>query len=344
MKYLIIILSAIAVTSVRSQCTVDIHTQSALVNQPVYIRPGTSQFFYPSNANGVFSFTANQQIEMWCSGAWQTPAGAPNSITVSCVSGQTFRWNNANFNFGSLRCQSWPQWTTRRISSPRCFNNGIFVDVGFQIGTRWFQIYRACHDLALETTYYTISAFTPVSSANQRSVERPRFIQTDFFPGRNVDNLYTRNTQRNTISSLIGSSSMANTFILNDPSDVFLARGHITAMTDFILGSEQQATFHFINVAPQWQGFNAGNWVSVEISSRRLASDRNINLEVYTGTFGNGQLWNEARTRFNIFLDGPGRRIPMPMIYYKILVHRQTNSGVVLIGRQKSRVNFCAII
>ena len=33
----------------------------------------------------------------------------------------------------------------------------------------------------------------------------------------------------------------------------------------------QDATFSFIDVAPQWQSFNAGNWLDVENGVRFLA-------------------------------------------------------------------------
>lgn len=204
-------------------CTVDIHTQTASP-QPVFVRPGTSQFFHPANRQGQMQFSANQAIEMWCSGAWSSPGGAPNLITATCVSGQTFRYNNANFNFNQFRCQAWPTFTTRR-STARCFNNAIFVDIGFQIGTRWLQVFRSCHDLVLETNWFTFYRFTPISDANQRSVERPRFFQTDFFPGRNVENLYTRFVQRTTVSTILNDQAAANRFIQNEPSDIFMARG-----------------------------------------------------------------------------------------------------------------------
>jgi hypothetical protein len=163
-------------------------------------------------------------------------------------------------------------------------------------------------------------------------VERPRFHQSDFFPGRTVDNLYVRNAQRRAVATILNDQPSADRFIEPEPSDIFMARGHIAAMTDFILATEQQATFLFINTAPQWQTFNSLNWVSVEISSRRLAADRNINLDVYTGTFGITRLWNSAGSRRQIFLDWPAGRIPAPMIYYKILVNNADRSGVVLIG------------
>ncbi|CAG9812170.1 unnamed protein product [Chironomus riparius] len=323
-------LSSNNITSVNVACTIDIHTQTG-TPQPVFIRPSTSQFFLPANRDGQIQLSVNEGIELWCSGAWTSPSGAPNSITATCVSGQTFRYNNANLSFNSFRCQAWPQWTTRRTTT-RCFSGGILVDVGFQIGTRWLHLYTVCHDLVFETNWYVHYAFSPVSAANQRNVARPAWTQTGFYTASNVNHLYTRPQHRITIANILGDQAAADRFIESEPSDFFFARGHIAAMTDFILASQQQATFHFLNAAPQWQTFNGANWDSVEISSRRLASDRGLNLDVYTGTFGITNLWNTAGVRRQIFLDWPAGRIPAPQIYYKILINQADLSGVVLIG------------
>ncbi|KAL7011616.1 hypothetical protein ACKWTF_014359 [Chironomus riparius] len=317
------------ITEANIACTIDIHTQTGSP-QPVYIRPGTSQFFHPSNRNGQIQMTANQAMEMWCSGTWASPSSAPNLITATCVSGQTFQYNGINFNFNDFRCSGWPAWTARRTTTG-CFNGGILVDFGFQVTTRWLHVYTVCHDLALETNWFTQYRLTPISDANQRNVVRPSWSQAGFFTANNVDTLYTRLTQRATIATILGDQAAADRWI-EETSEVFLARGHMAAMTDFILATEQRSTFHFLNVAPQWQTFNNGDWVAVEMSTRRFAVDRGLNLDVYTGTWGNGQLWNTAGSWRNIFLDWPAQRIPMPMIYYKILIHQETLSGVVLIG------------
>lgn len=318
------------ITSSSVACTIDIHTQTG-TPQPVFLRPGTSEFFLPANRDGQIQLAANEGMELWCSGTWASPSGAQNSITATCVSGQTFRYNNANFDFNTFRCQSWPQSTTRTTTT-RCHSGGILVDVGFQIGTRWLHLYTVCHDLVLETNWFVHYRFTPVSAANQRNVARPAWTQVGFYTASNVNHLYTRPQHRTTISTILGDQAAAERFILPEPSDFFFARGHIAAMTDFILASQQQATFHFLNAAPQWQTFNGGNWDSVEISSRRLASDRGLNLDVYTGTFGITNLWNTAGIRRQIFLDWPAGRIPAPQIYYKVLINQADLSGIVLIG------------
>lgn len=103
-------------------------------------------------------------------------------------------------------------------------------------------------------------------------------------------------------------------------------------MTDFISANEQRATFLFINVAPQWQTFNARNWYAVEMSTRRLAADRGITLDVWTGSYGVTHLWNESNDRRQIFIGWPSSQIPVPMLFYKIIIDRSASSGVVFLG------------
>ena len=68
------------------------------------------------------------------------------------------------------------------------------------------------------------------------------------------------------------------------------------------------STYHFVNVAPQWQAFNGlwekktlkkffltefyagGNWMYFENGLRDFVTERKIDLVVYTGTHGVCQL------------------------------------------------------
>lgn len=70
------------------------------------------------------------------------------------------------------------------------------------------------------------------------------------------------------------------------------------------------------------------------LNFRVLAADRNIVLDVYTGTFGVTRLKDTSGNPQDIYLyvNGATRQIPVPKIYYRILLNRADNSGVVLIG------------
>lgn len=67
---------------------------------------------------------------------------------------------------------------------------------------------------------------------------------------------------------------------------------------------------------------------------RVLAADRNIALDVYSGTFGVTRLANTAGVAQDIYLyvNGATRQIPVPKIFYRMLLNKADNSGVVLIG------------
>ena len=51
----------------------------------------------------------------------------------------------------------------------------------------------------------------------------------------------------------------------------YFAKGHLSPDAAFIYQLEQYATYYFINVAPQFQSFNAGNWKALELATRKIA-------------------------------------------------------------------------
>lgn len=67
---------------------------------------------------------------------------------------------------------------------------------------------------------------------------------------------------------------------------------------------------------------------------RVLAADRNINLDVYSGVVGNARLRDTSGNLQDIYLyvSGSTRQIPVPKLYYRIILNKSDNSGVVFIG------------
>jgi len=208
---------------------------------------------------------------------------------------------------------------------------------------------------------------------------RPSFVTGGFFGGKNVDGLYSRATQRQTISGLVGSYDLALKYI-EETSDVFLGkqsvRGHgqsidniscsprtsrckgrlhlwIATKGDVLLCeccAAGKEILYFVVIHPltfsiQWQKFNALNWVAVEDGSRLLAADRNINLDVYSGTFGTMSLADTAGSMKEIFLyvSGTTRQIPVPKLYYKLLINKADSSGIVLLGVNNPHLTLEAI-
>jgi hypothetical protein len=149
-----------------------------------------------------------------------------------------------------------------------------------------------------------------------------------------VDNLYTQKTQLQTISGLLGSTQLGGQYI-DSTTDYFLARGHYAAKDDFVYGSQHRATFRFVNVSPQWQTFNGGNWEALESSVQKYADKRKLDLVVYTGTYGVATLpnINGIETELYLYVDSNNNKaIPVPKFYWKAVYDPKSQAGVVFVG------------
>lgn len=248
---------------------------------------------------------------------------------MKCTENNEFLHDKIKYSFVDFECYSKLPLNVARRTEKRCYNDAIVIEVGFEVQDRFLKLFEICHDEKIEQTYYTSYQLLPASPHIESGINRPSFKQGDFFIGKKIDSLYVN--QISIASGILGSESLANKYI-NKSTEIYLARGHITAMADFIFAPHQVATFWFVNVAPQWQSFNARNWQTVETSSRKLAGDRHIMLDVYSGTYGVTTLKDSNNIDREIFLDPENRKVPVPKLYYKILIDRKSDSGIVLIG------------
>jgi hypothetical protein len=97
------------------------------------------------------------------------------------------------------------------------------------------------------------------AAADDTSNERPSFSQCGYYPGIDVNTAYSQAKQTEIITWIVGSSSLAAQYVVAG-SQIFLSRGHMAPDGDFIEAGSQDATYYFMNTAPQWQNFNGANW------------------------------------------------------------------------------------
>ena len=64
---------------------------------------------------------------------------------------------------------------------------------------------------------------------------------------------------------------LANVIDLSSGSQDWFAKGHLSPDAAFVYQREQDATYYYINAAPQFQSFNAQNWRYLEEGVRDLA-------------------------------------------------------------------------
>lgn len=304
-------------------------------SQPLYLVPDTERFVQPSDKNGNIDLHSGESIEFHCTAGFRHEELTKKSIIAQCFTNSSYLYNGVIYDLNLFRCKRYAYHTARRTVG-HCYQNSVMVEDGFNLEDgRFARVLELCHDEVNDRTHYVRSQLSPANKQFQHSTPRPPFIQGRFFQGRNVNKLYTVAMQRKTIANIMNSMSRAAEIIQDPKTEQFLARGHLVPKADFVFGSQQRATFYYVNVSPQWQKFNSGNWERVETSARNLAAKRNINLDVYTGTYGVARVADgngDLRELYLDFVPNGVSRIPVPAIYYKILHNRSDNSGIAIIG------------
>lgn len=295
--------------------------------QPVFLKTDSTEF-YPYSDTGVMKVDAGKTMQMFCPG--QFKSFASTLITATCVSGTTFKVDGTSYSFSELVCKSWPSFQAEKTGST-C-NGGILIRVGFKVtASRFAEQMQICFNEQEEVTRYVRHTLNPGSNYYQTGVDRITFQTAGFFNGKNVDKLYTQATQKETINAELGYD--AGKYF--DTSNIYLARGHMGAKADFNYGTQQRATFLFINAAPQWQSFNAGNWARVEDGVRAWVSKQKIDVNCYTGVWGVTTLPNKNGVETPLYLSKDANNnglIPVPKIYFRVVIQPATKKGIVFVG------------
>ncbi|XP_030238691.1 uncharacterized protein LOC108652332 isoform X1 [Drosophila navojoa] len=298
---------------------------------------GSAQYLEP-DPQGAVELQRGQAIELHCSGpkSFQGHFAGYSQLNASCWQEENFLVLGKVHHISDFVCTSWPAYTARRTNR-ECNGGTNLLEVGFQLANDdshddFLQTYDVCHDELAEVTRYVHHVLTPSSAQYQRSVSRPSFITGDFYGGKDVNQKYTQVQQNITISGILG---MDASQYFDIGSNVYLARGHLSAKTDFIFGAAQQASFFFVNAAPQWQTFNAGNWERIEDSVRKFVAAENITVDCYTGTWGVSTLPDAEGVPQELYLDfdeNSNGLIPVPKLYFRVIIDRDSRRGIVLLG------------
>lgn len=256
------------------------------------------------------------------------------TIQAKCISGTNFKINNQEVDIHSIQCAKQPQHSLKDTKK-NCnqSNRTTIFEIGFQISTEIFvKLIEVCFDKMKKTTLYTNHILTKSIHFRETGSKRPNFIENTIYNlSRPLYKIYSRRNHRNTVNRILGLPLNSTKYITKNN---FLSRGHLAPKADFFYSSQQLATFYYINVAPQWQTFNGGNWARVERSVRSLAVDR-TDLIIYTGSYGVFTLPHEETGESEeLFLFDEHEKLlcPIPEFFWKIVIDLENQQGVALIG------------
>ncbi|XP_076299834.1 salivary endonuclease-like [Lasioglossum baleicum] len=312
--------------TVSAYCNVSIAYNGDLKEpQPLILTENGNDFFYPNTGTPKLMLQRGESVLIAC-------PGNQNKITntnlkeakATCESGKNFIVNNEIRSFSSITCKMNVVSSTKDLQP--CLGNHKSIAIGFQLDTKFLLTIQVCRDANTYVTYYT--KFKLIGRDKQYNNLRPSFQPGEYFNGMNVDRLYYRGTQRSAIKGILNIDPMMAM------GDELLTRGHLAAKGDFVYGSQQNATFHYLNSAPQWGGFNSGNWNALELSIRKFTKSNNfLDLEVYTGVHGQMTMSDIRQKQQVITIRYPySKPLLVPRFFWKVIYHRSTKRGTAFVG------------
>lgn len=309
--------------------------------QPLLLKPNSSNhdpFYLPEGATDNIQFHHGDTVNLACLGSKiiiNSTTTNFSKITAKCLKDKQFEVFGRSVQFNLINCTEYPQHTAR-YTGRNC--SGIYkeIEIGFEDDSRFLSHIVTCFDDVAQSAIYSTFNLTSKIGGYQSVFPRPNsFLQAGFYNIHGVDGLYTRRRQRSTINTLLGLPENDTKYI-HPTNSFFLARGHLTAKTDFVFGAQQRLTFYFVNAAPQWQTFNGGNWKVLEENVRNYASDNKLDLVVSTGTFGVATLPHAVTgnsVQLFLYSDVNGNvAIPVPELYWKYVYDPVNKAGAVFIG------------
>ena len=331
--YISVLSCVLLSTAVKSSCVIAIDGPSWPAKPAILTTTG-GVLVLPSGDedNRQVTLATEEQFELSCPGTYLTIG--PRNIWIECIDGTEFMWWEEGSSqivdiadFVDLGCKRTPSDAAQIIGS--CGKNDEYdmIEIGFDVaGDELVRLVTVCQDVNAARTLWSQHILMDEIEFQDKNNERPTW-DGDFFDF-DADFYYHMDQQRDTFASILGSSSLADQYLPG--GEYYLARGHLAPNADYIFYSWMDTTFYLINVAPQWQNFNARNWAYLEQAVRDFTIAHSTDYVVYTGTSGVMELEDVNGDLVEIYLYQD--RLPVPKFYWKIIHDPIANTGVAAVG------------
>ncbi|XP_050514381.1 uncharacterized protein LOC126889793 [Diabrotica virgifera virgifera] len=321
---------------------------------PFPINPTSNTLLYPRPSETSIRFAPNTQVEFSCPESNVIVRGnlGDTLITATCEENGAFKipWQSEDlvFDYSSLKCTGEPIPTVRKFRhyelkygdpNINCHNklhhNLVILKIGFRIDSygRYLDHIDICFDTADKIPVYSHYNISAATNSRAKGFQNPYFIKDESHYELNSDLYQLFRDVKYTVNNIVGLNYDSNKYI---NQGIFINKGHLAAKADFVYESLQKATFRFINIAPQWDKFNAGNWNEAEINSRNYAHNRRVDLQVWTGTYGHSVLPHEITNEPKpLYLHVSGRNSPsirVPGVFWKLLYEPVSKRAIILVG------------
>ncbi|XP_011199905.2 uncharacterized protein LOC105223772 [Bactrocera dorsalis] len=312
----------------KQSCKVKINGDM-LDNSPILTPHNQLEYMQP-NSSGEIVVPHGHWLSFHCADKFAEPYGG-QTLQAQCAGDKDFFINNEKFNFSKINCTTISMPTPIRTGlccsgeGTELFIFGIKIDSN---GSRYaIPTMQVCFDKIRQIPRYVKRILTPASIHRQIKVKRTNFTSGDFFGGIDIDHFYKLSEQIKALRRQIGENALI--YVTEENR---LTRGHLAPKADMTYSGQQKGTFHHVNVMPQWQSFNAGNWSHLEDDVRQLAHDSNRSLIYFTGTCGVCRLPDENNIQQELYLGDDNNVIPVPKLFYIVVIDADSRKGIAIVG------------
>eukprot|EP00095_Tigriopus_kingsejongensis_P006847 maker-scaffold176_size284796-snap-gene-0.14 protein:Tk06847 transcript:maker-scaffold176_size284796-snap-gene-0.14-mRNA-1 annotation:"duplex-specific nuclease" len=301
------------------------------------------------------------QVEFVCHGSEEIPSlirdGQP-SLLLTCDDRRFLTPEAQGTYVYTLKCSE-PQ-VPKILRSPRsaCAAQGAddredalehlaLIQIGWEINGVFLEQIQLCVDELLYATLWTkhvvmgasinLRDLTPERPSFQRDIPGHNRLFANFPTSTSLYQTYYRSQQLAQMETILGQNEDVNGNQIIESgfsTSLYFARGHLAPDADFIYDLFQDATYYFVNVAPQFQSFNNGNWKALEGAVRDYAESLKASVKVITGTYGLLRFKNTiGKLRpFFLYTEDGNQWIPAPEYYWKVVHNEQTNEAIAFVG------------
>nr|XP_019562274.2 uncharacterized protein LOC109430636 [Aedes albopictus] len=325
LKYLF--LSLVYVSVVSGVCRIYLQSNATHDKAPLFLQSKGSIYTLLEPRGPYFQLKNGEHISLGCASAKNKISEINESLgDVSCVDNQQFEYKGRSLQYTQLNCTSSISSSIKAQNRPCAAGLGRWYDLGFEVlGAPFIRYFQSCYNLDKSSVVYSEHDILGASIEKaQINNDRPSFKVGGLKVKARLSTVYTQNSQRARLADLLGSEELAKQYI---SSSSFFAKGHLTPDGDAVLNSWAGATYFYINVAPEWQIINTGNWVRIENAARKVAAQLNDTVKVFTGVYDVLTLPDVNGRPVPITL-AEDDQVEAPKWLWKILHHSASNSAI----------------
>lgn len=207
---------------------------------------------------------------------------------------------------------------------------GVTISVGYKMNP-FVELYQVCYNPTKSAAIYSAHVLQGDSITIKMNGARDDNFRAEglgVFTQIEIDFMYSQCNQLTVFESIFSSQQ---TFVVYDL--MYFDRCHLAPHADFAMESWKTASNYYINVFPQWNKINRGNWRQVEDKVRDHAKKTGRTFQVFTGTHEILQLNGEEMYLYpgNPNVPNDPNRIPVPKWSWKIVKDGPADSGIAFV-------------